>query len=80
MTEVLAAAEQAVAIACASAITKGHHSADAQTRTDTHQVVGLAMRLSTRPCGAYTAHPPVVVSFDAVTWLRISIGLRALSL
>lgn len=80
MTEVLAAAEQAVAHACARAICQGHSEADAQTRTDTHQVVGMAMRLEQRSCGAYSTHPPVIVSFHREQWLRIAIGLRALEM
>lgn len=78
MTELLHAAEQAVAYAVAEQIHAGEPVAVGTARTDTHHVVGLGLRLTEHPCGAYSTHPPVVVSFQREQWTRIAVYLKDL--
>lgn len=78
MTSVLAAAEEAVSWAVTKAVCEGEPVAVGQARTDTHQVVGLAMELSRHPSGQRDLAAPVVVSFHREQWLRIAVCLKGL--
>lgn len=78
MTEILAAAEIAVGREVCRQVCEGADVAVASAKTDTHHTVGLALELGRHPCGMRQLPPPVVVSFDRETWLRIAIGLRAM--
>ena len=78
MTELLAAAEIAVATEVVKQVCEGADVAVASARTDRHHTVGLALEFGRHPCGMRQLPPPVIVSFDSEQWLRIAVGLRAM--